>query len=49
MKLFNDKDWWFSIGLNPGIVVGVRSYDQPETVIHVIYIPFIDIALEIEK
>ena len=49
MKLFNDKNWWFSIGLYPGILMGVRSYDQPKTVIHVIYMPFIDIALEIEK
>ena len=41
--------WWLSVGLYPGIVIGIRSYDQPLTVIHVLYLPFIDIALEIEK
>jgi len=42
-------NWWLSVGLYPGIVIGIRSYDQPLTVIHVLYLPFIDIALEIEK
>jgi len=44
-----NRNWWISVGLYPGILIGVRSYDQPDTVLHVIYIPFIDIALEIEK
>ncbi len=44
-----NKSWWLSIGFYPGIVIGIRSYDQPLTVIHVLYLPFIDIALEIEK
>ncbi len=44
-----NRNWWLSVGLYPGIVIGIRSYDQPDTVLHVIYLPFIDIALEIEK
>ena len=44
-----NKSWWLSIGLYPGIVIGIRSYDEPNTVLHVLYLPFIDIALEIEK
>lgn len=41
--------WRISIGLYPGILIGVRSYDLDEVVSHVLYLPFIDIALEIVK
>ena len=41
--------WRISIGLYPGILIVVRSYDLDEGVSHVLYLPFIDIALEIVK
>ena len=43
------KVWRISIGLYQGILIGVRSYDVDEVVSHVLYLQFIDIALEIVK
>jgi len=41
--------WSISIGLYPGILFGFRTYPQEESTIHVMYVPFLDIALEILK
>ena len=43
------NDWELSIGLYPGIVIGIRSYVEKEFVEHVLYLPFVDIALKVEK
>jgi len=43
------KDWEISIGLYPGVLIGMRSYVEEEYVQHVIYLPFIDICIEIDK
>jgi hypothetical protein len=44
------RPWRITIGLYPGILFGIRSYDQPEVDLHVLYLPFfIDIALEVQK
>ena len=43
------KGWSISLGLYPGILFGFRSYEQETFNTHVIYIPFIDIAIEIDK
>ena len=43
------KQWSLSVGTYPGIVVGVRSYDEEQQTTHVVYLPFIDIALELYK
>jgi hypothetical protein len=44
------RAWRISIGLYPGILIGIRSYEQEEGVVmHVLYLPFVDIALEILK
>ena len=43
------KGWSISLGLYPGILFGFRSYEQKAFNTHVIYIPFIDIAIEIDK
>tara|TARA_R110002153_G_scaffold248380_1_gene404561 strand:+ start:337 stop:486 length:150 start_codon:yes stop_codon:yes gene_type:complete len=43
------KGWSISLGLYPGILFGFRSYEQEAFNTHVIYIPFIDIAIEIDK
>ena len=42
-------NWSLGIGFYPGILFGARTYDEPELVAHVIYLPFVDIALEIYK
>jgi len=42
------KDKWsLSIGFYPGILVGARSYNEDKKNTHVLYLPFIDFALEI--
>jgi len=45
----NIPNWALSIGLYPGILLGIRSYVEQDYVQHVLYLPFIDICLEIEK
>tara|TARA_R110000796_G_scaffold8550_4_gene27956 strand:+ start:61 stop:219 length:159 start_codon:yes stop_codon:yes gene_type:complete len=40
----NKRSWAIEIGLYPGMLLGVRSYDTPDSKIHVLYLPFIDIA-----
>ena len=42
-----NKGWSLSLGFYPGILFGVRSYNETNQTTHVLYVPFIDIALEI--
>jgi hypothetical protein len=39
--------WELTIGVYPGILFGIRTYEYDNSKLHVLYIPFIDIALEI--
>jgi len=41
--------WSIELGLYPGLLVGIRSYSQEDSVIHVLYVPFMDVALTIYK
>tara|TARA_R100000541_G_scaffold57516_1_gene67704 strand:- start:43 stop:189 length:147 start_codon:yes stop_codon:yes gene_type:complete len=43
------KNWSLSCGFYPGICFGIRTYDEPKQIAHVLYFPFIDIAFEIYK
>ncbi len=43
------KGWELSIGLYPGILLGIRSYLNANYDEHVVYLPFIDICLIIDK
>ena len=43
------KAWRISIGLYPGILIGIRSYEQDDVTLHVLYLPFVDIAFEFVK
>jgi len=45
----NIKGWSLSLGLYPGILFGMRSYKEKEFTTHVFYIPFVDLALEIDN
>jgi len=38
-------NWTLTIGLYPGILIGFRSYNEEDYSIHVLYLPFVDIAL----
>ena len=50
-KNIKDKDvkdnWSMSVGFYPGILLGGRTYEEEKQVTHVLYLPFVDIALEI--
>ena len=41
--------WELSLGLYPGVLIGVRSYVNKETTDHVLYIPFVELCLTIYK
>ena len=43
------KAYRVSIGLYPGILIGIRTYEPEDVVQHVLYLPFIDIAFEYIK
>jgi len=43
------KGWELSIGLYPGILLGIRSYINENYNEHVIYLPFVDICLIVDK
>ena len=43
------KQCSLSLGTYPGIVVGMRSYEEELQTTHVLYLPFIDLALELYK
>ena len=43
------KFWSVEIGFYPGVLIGARTYPEPEQTTHVLYIPFVDIALTIFK
>ena len=44
-----DKGWSLSVGLYPGILLGMRSYVNEDYTDHVFYLPFIDVCYTVEK
>tara|TARA_R100000742_G_C4265498_1_gene83530 strand:+ start:762 stop:911 length:150 start_codon:yes stop_codon:yes gene_type:complete len=40
-------NWTLSLGLYPGILFGIRSYEEKDKLIYVLYVPFMDVALTI--
>ena len=47
MKEEQKKAWSISLGTYPGILLGMRSYEEETQTTHVFYLPFIDLALEV--
>jgi len=41
------KNWTLSVGFYPGMLLGMRTYDEDDVITYVLYIPFVDLALEI--
>ena len=41
--------WELSLGFYPGFVIGMRSYDNPTTWEHVLYVPFVELCLTVFK
>jgi len=44
-----DRGWELSVGFYPGILLGIRSYLNTDYNEHVVYLPFVDICLIIDK
>ena len=40
-------NWSLSIGFYPGTLFGARTYEEENSATHVLYLPFVDIALEL--
>ena len=45
----NKSNWELSFGFYPGIVVGFRSYQEKKKTNHVLYLPFMDACLTLNK
>jgi len=41
------KSFSVEIGFYPGILLGARTYEEPEQTAYVLYIPFIDLAVTV--
>ena len=43
------RDWSMALGFYPGILFGMRTYHGPTPSQTVFYLPFVDLAIEIEN
>ena len=43
------NNWELAVGLYPGVLLGIRTYQEPTYNTHVLYLPFINILLTIDK
>ena len=42
-------NWALSFGFYPGILFGIRTYEESTQTAYVFYLPFVDVAYEIYK
>jgi len=49
MQNKKERGWSLTIGLYPGVLIGMRSYREKDYSTHVLYLPLIDLALEIDN
>ena len=45
----NKSNWELSFGFYPGILMGFRSYEEKKKTNHVVYLPFMDACLTLNK
>jgi hypothetical protein len=45
----NKSAWAIELGLYPGILFGFRTYPEEHCTTHVLYVPFVDVAVMIYK
>tara|TARA_R110002096_G_scaffold27661_1_gene84376 strand:+ start:290 stop:439 length:150 start_codon:yes stop_codon:yes gene_type:complete len=38
------KGWTIEVGFYPGVLFGIRTYEEPDQTAIVLYIPFVDLA-----
>lgn len=43
------RGWAISLGMYPGFLIGMRTYRADDIISHVIYVPFFDIAIQLEN
>ena len=43
------KDWEFSVGFYPGMLIGFRTYIEANKRNHVVYLPFVDFCLTLKQ
>lgn len=48
-KAKGGKEWSVSLGTYPGFLFGMRTYNGDTHTQHVVYLPFVDLAIEIEN
>ena len=41
--------WSIEVGFYPGMLIGIRTYPEPDQTTHVLYLPFVDLALTVFK
>lgn len=41
------RNWSLSFGFYPGILFGIRTYEEKDQTTFVLYVPLMDLALEI--
>jgi hypothetical protein len=44
-----EVSWELSLGFYPGVLFGIRTYEEETFSTHVLYLPFVNIALEIYR
>jgi len=44
-----NKGWAITMGFYPGVLIGARSYYAEDMTTHVFYLPFLDVAFQIER
>ena len=42
-------EWSLSFGFYPGILFGMRTYEEEKQTAYVFYLPFVDVAYEVFK
>ena len=45
----NESAWSLELGFYPGVLLGFRSYEDPDRTIRVLYLPLVDLALTVYK
>jgi hypothetical protein len=44
-----ERNYTITLGIYPGVLLGFRAYEEKDYITYVLYLPFVDIALEIDR
>jgi hypothetical protein len=48
-EIKEEREWELAVGFYPGILIGIRTYEEPTFKTHALYLPFINFTLEIDN